>query len=180
MTKQEVSKRILTIQWASVVMIADMALYSALALLFLLVTASVSATLITGILAAVLFYGHMEVKKGKSRGFNWAVMINGMMTAGSLWYLWMARSAINPRLLAVAGGVVAVSVFFVVVFILGMRAFMGVSEKIDISKTLEVYAENKKQKKEDKTYDAKAFHQSVKDGSFEMEIIYKDTNQMIY
>ncbi|MEX1307903.1 MAG: hypothetical protein AB1Z19_05215 [Eubacteriales bacterium] len=175
MTKQDISKHILTIQRANSVMIVDIALYGALTLLFLIVTGSPSATIITGGLTAILVYGHLQVKKGSSRGFNWAVMINGMMAAASLWNLWMARSAPGIRMITVVGSVVIISVLFMVIFICGMRAFTNISEKIDIGKTLEVYSENKNQQKEDKTYDAKAFRQSVKDGSFEMELVYKDS-----
>lgn len=176
MTTQTVSKEILKIHRTLGVLMANIILFGAMAVLFFLVSAS--SVIITGVITGVLVYGYMEVKKGKSRGFKWAAMINGMMGAATLWYMWLVRSGATPKLIMIAVVVVAIAAAFATAFYLGIKAFDGLSNKIDLSKTLEVFVEERKHQKEEGTFDAKAFRQSVKDGSFEMELVYKENNDL--
>ena len=130
MTKQAVSKELLKIHRALGVLMANIILFGAMAVLFSLVSAS--SVIITGVITGVLVYGYMEVKKGKSRGFKWAAMINGMMGAATLWYMWLVRSGATPMLIMIAVVVVVAAAAFATVFYLGLKAFDGVSSKIDL------------------------------------------------
>ena len=178
MINVNVSKHLLTIRRATDVLMADIILYGVVAVLFMLVSTS-SAIIGAGFTAALVFC-RRNVKAGKSGGFNWAGIINGMLGFASLWYLWLVRDGATGTLAAIVAVVVGISAFFVVVFLKAMKAHMGISEKIDIAKTLEAFAEDRAQQKADGTYDGNAFRESLKDGSFEMALIYKEESDEAY
>lgn len=177
MTKHIISKNLLAFYQAKRVLMVESVIYGIGAALFILV--SVSSAVIGAGFTAALYFCYRNAQKGKENGFNWAAMINGMVAFSSLWYLWLVREAATFRLVVIVAILAMIAGFFIVVYLRGMRAHMDIPEKIDIPQTLETFAEKRQQDKESKTYSAKAFRESLKDGTFEMQLIYKESEQSV-
>jgi hypothetical protein len=177
MDKFIISKNLLAYNMAKKVLLVECFIYGMVALLFLLVLKDTTSVVITAGLTLAMYFCYRNVQKGKDGGLNWAGLINGIPAFAALWYLWLARSVVTFKLVVLAVVLVVFAGAFIAVFARGMKAHSKIPTYIDIAKTLDIFELNTNQQKNDQTYSREAFRESVKNGTFEMELVYKDNDE---
>jgi len=171
MNKQKVSKSLLIYDQSRKVLLAAVISYVIMAIAFFF--AALSSGLIGTGLAVALVFCYRNVQQGKSGGLNWGGILTGMNGVAALWFFWLVREASTWTFAAIIAVIVLVSAFFVVMMLRGMKAHMNIPKNVDIAQTLTEYTGMRKQEKMENSFNAKAFRESVKNGTFEMPLVLK-------
>jgi hypothetical protein len=166
MTDQVISRLLLQFHQAKQLLLWAIILNS-LGMIYLFFTSSLLSFVVNMVAVVILIISYLNVKKGKAGGFY----------GGALVYV---LNALGIFFVTISGDTsllygIFITLLFIVIFSMGIKAKKLIPESIDIVKSIKAFVEDTKQQKKAKTFRMKERRESIKNGTFEMELIYKET-----
>ncbi len=169
MTNSKISKKLLEFKQAEATILSA-AILNTVAMFAFILSQDYFTLIIVAVCTTIIWFCYANVRKGKKAGLIVGAVMYGLNAILDI---------VVAMLITMQGTLIVnllISIGFMITFISGAKARTEIPDSINIVETLDIFTKDQKRQKKEKTWDAKAYRDAIKAGTFEMELFYKSSD----